>query len=119
MAAKSFTSSDPEWIVLRDSWAATSKTFVSFQGLVLPSVNDPEIPFHVTSLDWQESDRVLAGIMTVFGASTSAVPIGGYGGFDGVMRESFGRPRIRGRFWGERLKAWDVVWGSGRADSDD
>ena len=106
---------DPEWIVLRDSWAATSKTFVSFQGRTAFGQRS-EIPFHVTSLDWQESDRVLAGIMTVFGASTSAVPIGGYGGFDGVMRESFGRPRIEGRFWGERLKAWDVVWGSGRAD---
>jgi hypothetical protein len=106
---------DPEWIVIRDGWTATSKTFVSFEGRTAFGERS-EIPFHVTSLDWQESDRVLAGIMTAFGARTSAVPIGGYGGFDGVMRESFGRPRIDGRFWGERLKAWDVVWGSGRAD---
>ena len=106
---------DPEWIVLRDGWAATSKTYVSFGGRTAFGQRS-DIPFHVTSLDWQESDRVLAGIMTAFGASTGAVPIGGYGGFDGVMRESFSRPRIEGRFWGERLKAWDVVWGSGRAD---
>ena len=106
---------DPEWITLHDGWAATSKTFVAFGGRTAFGQRS-EIPFRVTSLDWQESDRVLAGIMTAFGASTSAVPIGGYGGFDGVMRESFSRPRIEGRFWGERLKAWDVVWGSGRAD---
>jgi hypothetical protein len=106
---------DPQWIVLRDSWTATSKTYVAFQGRTAFG-DRSEIPFLVTSLDWQESDRVLAGIMTAFGASTGAVPIGGYGGFTGVMRESFGRPRIEGRFWGERLRAWDVVWGSGRAD---
>ena len=28
------------------------------------------IPFHVTSADWQESDRLLAGIMTAFGSDT-------------------------------------------------
>ena len=71
------------------------------------------IPFHVTSPDWQESDRVLAGIMTDFGAPTGAVPIGGNGEFDGVMLASFsqaahrrdvhGRPAARlGRGLGPR-----------------
>ena len=106
---------DPQWVTLRAGWAATSKTYVEFQGRTAYG-DRSEIPFLVTSLDWQESDRVLANIMTAFGAPTGAVPIGGYGGFNGVMRESFGKPRIEGRFWGERLRAWDVVWGSGRAD---
>ena len=61
-----------------------------------------QIPFHVTSLDWQESDRVLAGIMTAFGAPTGAVPIGGIGEFDGVMLGAFSKPRIEGTFTGDR-----------------
>ena len=75
---------DPEWIVLDDSWAATERpTSSSRDGR--RSASGREIPFHVTSLDWQESDRVLAGIMTAFGAPTGAMPIGGRGEFDGVM----------------------------------
>jgi hypothetical protein len=106
---------DPEWITLGDSWAATSRTYVQFQGRTAYGQRS-EIPFHVSSLDWQESDRVLAAIMTVFGAPTGAVPVGGYGEFDGVMLESFNRPLITGHFTGEQLRAWDVVWGSARAD---
>jgi autotransporter translocation and assembly factor TamB len=105
---------DPQVIVLGDSWAATPKTYVEFKGRTAFGERS-EIPFHVTSLDWQESDRVLAGIMTAFGARTGAVPIGGYGTFDGVMRASFSKPRIEGSFSGERMRAWDVVWGRGRA----
>ncbi len=70
----------------------------------------------MSSLDWQESDRVLAGIMTAFGSPTGAVPMGGYGEFDGVLLEAFKRPRIQGSLKGERFRAWDVVWGTGRAD---
>ena len=106
---------DPEWITLGESWAATPQTFVAFEGRTAFGERS-EIPFHVTSLDWQESNRVLAGIMTVFGAPTGAVPIGGYGEFDGVLREAFTRPRVEGRFSGHRMRAWDVVWGSGEAD---
>ena len=36
------------------------------------------IPFHVTSADWLESDRLLAGIMTAFGSDTGAVDVGGW-----------------------------------------
>ena len=70
----------------------------------------------MTSLDWQESDRVLAGIMTAFGSPTGGVQIGGYGEFDGVLLEAFKRPRIQGTFTGDRLNAWNVIWGTGRAD---
>ena len=42
--------------------------------------------------------------------------MGGYGEFDGVLLEAFKRPRIQGTLKGERMRAWDVVWGTGRAD---
>jgi hypothetical protein len=106
---------DPEWIVLDDSWAATESTYVQFQGRTAFG-DRSQMPFHVTSLDWQESDRVLAGIMTTFGAPTGAVPIDGNGEFDGRMLASFTKPRIEGTFRGDRLRAWDVVWGKGIAD---
>jgi TamB, inner membrane protein subunit of TAM complex len=106
---------DPEWIVLEKSWAATDRTYVEFEGHTAFGERS-RIPFHVTSLDWQESDRVLAGIMTAFGSPTGAVPIGGTGTFDGVLLEAFRRPRIQGTFDGERMRAWNVVWGTGRAE---
>ncbi len=59
---------------------------------------------------------MLAGIMTTFGAPTGAVPIDGNGEFDGRMLASFTKPRIEGTFRGDRLRAWDVVWGQGIAD---
>ena len=106
---------DPQWIRLQKSWAATSRTYVEFEGQTAFG-EQSRIPFHVSSLDWQESDRVLAGIMTAFGSRTGAVPMGGYGEFDGVLLEAFKRPRILGTLNGERFRAWDVIWGSGRAD---
>jgi hypothetical protein len=106
---------DPEWITLDQSWAATGKTYVDFNGRTAFG-DRSAIPFHVTSLDWQESDRILAGIMTAFGSPTGAIPIGGHGEFDGVMRDAFTRPRIEGTFSGDEMRAWDVNWGKGRAD---
>ena len=50
----------------RTERVATPKTYVEFQGETAFGQRS-RIPFHVTSLDWQESDRVLAGIMTAFG----------------------------------------------------
>jgi translocation and assembly module TamB len=106
---------DPDWITLAEGWTATPKTFVDFRGRTAYAERS-RIPFHVTSLDWQESDRILAGIMTAFGSPTGATPIGGYGEFDGVMLGAFGKPRIEGVFSGDRMRAWDVVWGHGRAE---
>jgi hypothetical protein len=105
---------DPEWITIDRSWVATPKTFVEFSGRTAFGERS-QIPFHVTSLDWQESDRVLVGIMTAFGSPAGAVPIGGHGEFDGVMLGAFTKPRIDGTFSGDRMRAWDVVWGQGRA----
>ena len=106
---------DPDWITIGKSWTATEKTYVEYEGRTAYGERS-RIPFHVTSLDWQESDRVLAGIMTAFGSSTSAVPIGGMGQFDGVMLNAFSKPRIEGAFTGDHMRAWDTVWGTGHAN---
>jgi hypothetical protein len=107
---------NPEWIDLASGgWAATEKTYVEFKGRTAWAERST-IPFHVTSLDWQESDRVLAGIMTAFGSPTGAIAIGGRGEFDGTMLGAFSKPRIEGHFTGDRMRAWDTLWGHGVAD---
>jgi hypothetical protein len=106
---------DPGWIAIGPSRFATRKTYVEFEGRTAWG-DRSQIPFHVTSADWQESDRLLVGIMNAFGSSAGAVPVGGWGEFDGVMTHAFKDPRIEGRFSGENLRAWDVVWGAGRGD---
>jgi TamB, inner membrane protein subunit of TAM complex len=115
IAGKVVYAIDPEWIRLERSWAATERTYVEFDGQTAYGQRS-RIPFHVTSLDWQKSDRLLAGIMTAFGAPTGAVPVGGYGEFDGVLLDAFTRPRIQGTMRSEGMRAWDVLWGSGRAE---
>ncbi len=106
---------DPEWITLSDSWIATEKTHVSFTGRTA-YYQRSRIPFHVSSLDWQEADRVFAGVLTAFGSSTTAVPVGGFGEFEGVLNGAFKDPRIEGNFKGDRMSAFGVVWGRGDAD---
>jgi len=103
---------DPSWISLDRSWVATAKTYVDFQGRTAYGERS-QIPFHVTSLDWLESDRVLAAIMTAFGSPAGAVEVGGSGQFDGVMLLGFTKPRIEGTFTGDNLRAWDTAWGHG------
>lgn len=98
-------------INLYDGTFATPETYVAFQG-VTDAGEQSRIPFHVTSANWQESDRLLAGIMTAFGATTSAIPVDGIGEFDGVMLGAFRRPRIEGELVGHEMRAFDVTWGS-------
>ncbi len=105
----------PEWVDLEPGWFATPRTHVEFQGRTAYG-SMSEIPFHVTSLDWQESDRLLAGIITTFGSPTRPIRIGGYGEFEGVMTGEFRRPRVEGRFTGQRMFAWDVDWGATTGD---
>ena len=102
---------EPAWLNLGPSHVATPDTYVAFEGRTAYG-DASRIQFNVRSADWQESDRLLAGIMTAFGARTAAIPIGGYGTFDGVMLNEFRRPRIEGTFAGEQMGAWDVNWGS-------
>jgi hypothetical protein len=106
----------PEWIDIAPSRLATPDTYVELEGRTAYG-DRSRIDFHVTSADWQESDRTVAGVLTAFGLRTGVIPVGGHGTFDGVMVDSVRRPRIEGRFAGEQMRAFDVVWGpvAGRA----
>ncbi len=95
------------------SYVATPETYVEFSGTTNAG-DASDFAFHVTSRDWQESDRLLAGIMTAAGARTRPVVVGGSGEFDGRMTGRFGAPRIEGEFSGRDLRAWDVTWGTAR-----
>ena len=114
VAGRVVYSLDPAAIHLAPSWIATPKTYAAFEGQTA-YLKDSRIRFHVTSLDWQESDRVFAGVLTMFGSPTGAIPVGGYGEFDGVMLKTFAKPRIEGTFTGDHMRAWDVNWGQGFA----
>jgi hypothetical protein len=104
----------PETIQIAPSRLLTPQTAVTFQGSTAYG-DRSRLPFHVVSRDWQESDEVLAGIMTDFGAPTNPVPFGGRGTFDGVMLKAFRDPRVEGTFVGQHLRAWDEVWGDAQA----
>ena len=99
---------------MADGRFTTPATDVTFSGRTAFGDNS-RIPFHVTSTDLQESDRVLAGIMTAFGAPTGPIAVGGSAEFSGTMVDAFRSPRIEGVFDAQNLRAWDVLWGSGRA----
>jgi hypothetical protein len=103
----------PEWVDVGSSRLATPETYVELEGRTAYGQRS-RIPFRVTSLDWQESDRLFAGILTAFGVRTGVIPVGGYGTFDGVMFDDVRRPRIEGEFAGERIRAFDVVWGTAK-----
>src|SRR5439155_24724717 len=64
---------------------------------------------------WQESDRVLVGIMNDFGSHASVVAFGGRGEFDGAMTGAFRQPRVEGTFSGDNVRAWDTTWGKADA----
>ena len=93
---------------------ATERTHVSFQGSTEWGERS-RFQFHVTSRDWQESDQVLAGMLTDFGSPTRPVAFGGRGEFDGTMTGAFRRPRVEGTFTGQGVRAWDTLWGDGSA----
>ncbi len=95
------------------SYVATPETYVEFSGTTT-SGEASDFAFRVTSRDWQESDKLLAGIMTASGAPTRPVAVGGTGTFDGRMTGRFKAPRIEGQFHGRNLYGWGVTWGSGR-----
>jgi hypothetical protein len=102
---------DPEWVDFAPSRVATAETYVELEGRTAYG-DRSEIDFHVTSADWQESDRVFAGSLTAFGARTGVFPVGGQGTFDGVMLNDVRSPRVEGRFAGEHMRGFDVVWGT-------
>ncbi|BCS35199.1 hypothetical protein TBR22_A44260 [Luteitalea sp. TBR-22] len=100
-------------ITVARSYAATPDTYIEFSGRTAQG-DDSDIAFHVTSRDWQQSDRLLAGIMTAAGARTRPVAVGGSGVFDGRLTGRFKAPRVAGDFSGRDLRAWDVDWGTAR-----
>ncbi len=100
---------------LLPSWAATPLTAIEFEGRTAWG-RDSHMPFRVVSADWQESDRLMASIMTAFGRSTGDIVLGGHGAMDGVMRGAFLSPRIEARFDGDDVRAWNVDWGHGEGD---
>ncbi len=106
---------DPGGTTFDASTAATAGTFVRFAGR-FASQGPSSFNFHVTSHDWQESDRLLTGIMTAVSGPTGAIDIGGQGTFDGRMTGMFSAPRVEGHFTGDATRVWDVTWG--HADGD-
>ena len=101
----------PDEITIGPSRFLTEQTHVAFEGST--AYGDlSHITFRVRSADWQESDQLLAGIITDFGSRTGTVAFGGRGEFDGVMTGAFRRPRVEGRFKGDDLRAFDALWGS-------
>jgi hypothetical protein len=105
---------DRDTVEFADGRFSTPHTDVRFDGQTAWGDNS-NIRFDVTSADLQESDRVLAAMMTAFGAPTNAITVGGTAQFSGVLTESIGRPRVEGKFVAEDLHAFDVNWGSGEA----
>jgi len=97
-----------------ESWVATPSTHVRFSGRARGGPAD--MPMRATSHDWQASDRLFAAIMSQFSSPTGGIPVGGRGTFDGRLTESFTAPRIEGRFTGDAMRAWGVVWGSAAGD---
>lgn len=102
---------DRDAIDVEPSRIATADTYVEMEGRTAYG-DQSRMPFHVSSADWQASDRLFAAVLTAFGSRTGAIQVGGYGTFDGVMLNSFRSPRIEGTFSGERMNAFDVEWGS-------
>ncbi len=105
----------PERITVAPSHVASPETFIGFEGVTTWAGRESRMPFHVTSGDWQESDRLMAAIIMAVTGSARAVPVGGRGEFDGVMLGAFGAPRVEGRMRGEQMRAWDVNWGQADA----
>ncbi len=104
----------PKWMDVADgSWASTPHTYLAFKGRTEYGANS-QVPFHLTSTDWQESDRLLVELLAAFNTPTSAIEVGGFGTFDGVLTKAFWDPHIEGTFDGEHLRYWDVDWGRTR-----
>ena len=101
---------DPEWIDVAPSHLATERTYVEFSGRTAYG-DRSQFPFYARSADWQESDRLMAGVITAFGSPTGVITVGGSGEFRGTMSKSFRAPLVQGDFVADGMRAWDVVWG--------
>ena len=102
-------------VEIAPSWAATPLTAMTFEGRS-DGKGSSRIPFEVFSADWQESDRVMASVMTAFGRPTGDLELAGYGSMIGVMLGDLSSPRVEARFDGDGIRAWNVDWGHGEGD---
>lgn len=101
---------EPEWFDIAPSHVATETTYVAFEGRTAYG-DRARVNFRARTTDLQDADRLLAGTITAFGRPTATISLGGYGEFDGVLVKSFRNPRVEGRFVGDQVRAWNVVWG--------
>jgi hypothetical protein len=106
---------DRDGLEFDPSWVASASTYVGFHGRA-DFHDQSNLPFHVTSTDWQASDRVLSAILTAVNAPTGLVEVGGYGQFDGAMTGPFSQARIEGHFAGDAVRSWGVTWGRAVGD---
>ncbi len=95
------------------SWIATPRTYLGFHGRTEYGDNSL-MPFHLTSTDLQESDRLLVELLGAFHSTSTPIEVGGVATFDGVMTKAFWKPHIEGTFSGDHLRYWDVDWGRTR-----
>lgn len=106
----------PKFMDVADgSWAATPHTYLAFTGRTEYGDNS-RVPFHLTSTDWQESDRLLVEVLGAFNSVATPIEVGGFGTFDGVLTKAFWNPHIEGAFDGDHLRYWDVDWGRTRGN---
>ena len=106
---------DQSAVAFESSQISTPLTLVEFDGQTAWG-SDSHIPFHVVSGDWQESDRLMAAVMTAFGRPTGEIAVSGYGEMTGAMFGDFFSPRIEAHFEGDGIRAWNVDWDHGRGD---
>ena len=106
---------EPAGVNIAPSWFATPLTAMTFQGSTAWGRRS-RIPFDVVSADWQESDRVMAAVMTAFGRPTGDLTIDGQGTMTGMMQGALAAPRIEAAFAGDEIRAWNVEWGRGEGD---
>ena len=104
-----------EGLEVGDAYLATPSTYIVFGGRTAWGA-DTRIAFDVASANWQESDRLMAAIMTAAGTPTGAFAVDGYGTLDGVLLGDLASPRVEATFAGEDVRAWNVDWGTGRGE---
>ena len=112
----SFTFGPHEGVLVEPGWMATPLTGIRFDTGRIDDPDTTRLPFHVVSADWQESDRVLAAMLTAFGRPTGELALAGYGSMNGLLLGDIGSPRVEARFEGDGIHAWSVDWGRGEGD---
>ena len=104
-----------EGLELGDAYLATPSTHIAFGGRTAWGA-DTRVTFDVTSANWQESDRLMAAVMTAAGTPTGTFAVDGHGTLDGVLLGDLASPRVEATFAGEDVRAWNVEWGTGRGE---